>query len=182
MSDPYSISDPVAHRLRCTDSFPSARGSAPIQLGSTWLGSRLMMWQMGPTVLTHQLTGCWHGMLTVHVDVIITSGWHHPWHAYCTCWCHLYPGQSHGSAQLVFGSGQPIRAKKTRGTRFRRPILTLFSPVASSLPPLHNGMVKTQFWQLLFLSKNQTPLQTISSDTNCREFRPVMFWYLLIGG
>jgi hypothetical protein len=43
-------------------------------------------------------------------------------------------------------------------------------------------MVKTQFWQLLFLSKNQTPLQTISSDTNCREFRLVMFWYLLIGG
>jgi hypothetical protein len=27
----------------------------------------------------------------------------------------------------------------------RRPILTLFSPVASSLPPLHGGMVKTQF-------------------------------------
>jgi hypothetical protein len=27
----------------------------------------------------------------------------------------------------------------------RRPISTLFSPVASSLPPLHSGMVKTQF-------------------------------------
>jgi hypothetical protein len=27
----------------------------------------------------------------------------------------------------------------------RRPILTPFSPVASSRPPLHGGMVKTQF-------------------------------------
>ena len=27
----------------------------------------------------------------------------------------------------------------------RRPILTPFSPLASSLPPLHSGMVKTQF-------------------------------------
>ena len=27
----------------------------------------------------------------------------------------------------------------------RRPILTSFSPVASSLPPLDSGMVKTQF-------------------------------------
>jgi hypothetical protein len=27
----------------------------------------------------------------------------------------------------------------------RRPILTSFSPVASSRPPLHGGMVKTQF-------------------------------------
>ena len=70
-----------------------------------------------------------------------------------------------GSGQLVFGSGQPIRVKKTRGTRgarlrswadalpesdeecdhIRRPILTPFSPVASSLPPLHSGMVKTSF-------------------------------------
>jgi hypothetical protein len=63
---------------------------------------------------------------------------------------------------LVFGSGQPIRAKKTRAERLRAwaddsperdgacghvrgPILMPFSPVASSLPPLHSGMVKTQF-------------------------------------
>jgi hypothetical protein len=73
-----------------------------------------------------------------------------------------YPGQSRGSGQLVFGSGQLIRVKKTRGVRLRawadalpesdgecghgrRPILTLFSPMASSRPPLHSGMVKTQF-------------------------------------
>ena len=42
----------------------------------------------------------------------------------------------------------------------QRPILMPFSPVASYLPPLHGDMVKTQFWQLLFLSKNQTPLKT----------------------
>jgi len=75
---------------------------------------------------------------------------------------HPYPGQPHGSGQLVFGWGQLIRVKKTRGARLRawadalpesdgecghvrRPILTPFSPVASSLPPLHSGMVKTQF-------------------------------------
>ena len=39
----------------------------------------------------------------------------------------------------------------------RRPILTPFSPVASSRPPLHSGIVKTPFWELSFLSKNQTP-------------------------
>jgi len=94
------------------------------------------------------------GMSTVQADITIMS-----------CGRHSYPGQSHGSGQLVFGSGQPIRAKKTRGTRgarlrtwadalpesdgecghVRRPILTPFSPVASSLPPLHGGMVTTQF-------------------------------------
>ena len=34
-----------------------------------------------------------------------------------SCLCHPYPGQSHGSSQLVLGLGQPIRAKKTSGTR-----------------------------------------------------------------
>jgi hypothetical protein len=104
------------------------------------------------------------GMSIVHANVTFTS-----------CWRHPYPSQSHGSSQLVFGSGQPIRVKKTRGARLRawknalpesdgecshvrRPSLTPFSPVASSLPPLHGGMVKTQVWQLSFLSKNQTPL------------------------
>ena len=85
--------------------------------------------------------------VTIH-DVVIV-------HVYC----------SHGSGQLVFGSGQLIRVKKTRGTRGARlrawadallesdgecghvrcPILTSFSPMASSRPPLHDGMVKTPF-------------------------------------
>jgi hypothetical protein len=85
---------------------------------------------------------------------------------------------SSGSGHLVFGSGQPIQAKKTRGARgarlctwadvslerdgacgyVRRSSFAPFSPMASSLPPLHSGMVKTPFLELLFLSKNQTPL------------------------
>jgi len=91
-------------------------------------------------------------------------------------WHHTHPGLARGSGHLVFGSGQPIRAEKTcvtcgarlcawpatppaRDGCFRRPISTRVSPVDSSLPPLHSGMVKTQFWQLLFLSKNQTLLK-----------------------
>jgi len=35
MNGPDSISDPVAHRLRCTESSPLAHGSAQL----TWLGS-----------------------------------------------------------------------------------------------------------------------------------------------
>jgi hypothetical protein len=141
------------------------------RLSSTWLsstrrGSRLVTWQVGPTMLTCQLTRRWHGMPTVHAGVMLTS-----W------WCHPYPGLACGSGRLVFGSGQPIRAKKTcvtRGTRlcawpatspardaawwrFRRSISTSFSTVASSLPPLHSGMVKTQFWQISFLSKIKHP-------------------------
>jgi hypothetical protein len=172
MSGPDLISDPVARRLCCTESFPSARGSA-------WLGSRLMMWQVVPlcwrvcwlvddvsndlACLLCMLTSHLHhadvipGMPTVHADITIMS-----------CWRHSYPGQP-------CGSGQPIRAKKTRGARLRawadalpesdgecghvrRSMLTPFSPVASSRPPLHSGMVKTPFWELSFLSKNQTPL------------------------
>jgi len=32
-----------------------------------------MTWQMGPTMLTCQLTGRWHGMPTVYADIMITS-------------------------------------------------------------------------------------------------------------
>jgi hypothetical protein len=114
------------------------------------------------------MTGRWHGMPTVHAGIMLT-----------TWWRHHYPGLARGSGRLVFGSGQPIRAKKTRVTRgarlcawavtspardgawgrFRRPISTRFSTVASSLPPLHSGMVKTQFWQLSFLSKIKHPFK-----------------------
>jgi len=115
------------------------------------------------------------GMPTVHADVTITSWWR-----------HHYPGKSHGSGQLVFGSGQPIWAKKMRGARLRaraatssarvvacghvrRSISTSFSPVASYRPPLHSGMVKTQFWQLSFLSKK--------SNTTLNH----VLWYQLLG-
>jgi len=117
MNGPDSISDPVAHRLCCTESYPSARGSARLQngsaqLGSTWLGSRMMMWKVGPTLLTCLLTGrwcgCWHGMPTVHADITLTSGWCHPWHAYCACWHHNYvmlTSLISGSAMWVGSTG-----------------------------------------------------------------------------
>jgi hypothetical protein len=209
MNDPDSISDPVARRIRYTGSYPSARSSAPIQLGalgSTWLGSRVMTWQVGPTLLTCQLTGRWHVMPTVHVDITLTSGWCHPWHANCACWHHNYVMLTSSISELVawVGSGQPIRVKKTRGARLRawanalpesdgecghvrRPILTSFSPVASSLPPLHSGMVKRQFWQLSFLSKIKHPFKPcalipIVGDSGTPMRGPVMYWYLLLRG
>jgi hypothetical protein len=147
------------------------------RLNLSRLSSRLMTWQVGPTMRTCQLTGRWHGIPTVHADGMLTSWWR-----------HTNPGLAHGSGQLVFGSGQPIWAKKTRVTRgarlcawsttpperdgacghFRRPISTRFSTVASSLPPLQSGMVKTQFRQLSFLSKIKHP------------FKPWL-WYQLLG-
>jgi len=39
MSGPDSILDPVARRLCCTESYPSVRGSAQLQLGSAQLDS-----------------------------------------------------------------------------------------------------------------------------------------------
>jgi hypothetical protein len=178
MNGPDSISDPVAHRLCSTESYPSARGSARLGFKMARLNSaRLAADDMAGG--THSddvsddwtLTCCWlyddmacwldagvpddwalTCMLTVYTGVMITSWWRHP-----------YPGLARGSGQLVFGLGQPIRAKKTHGTRGARlrawadallesdgecghvrcPILTPFSPVASSRPPLHSGMVKT---------------------------------------
>ena len=175
MSGPHSILDPVARRLLCTESCPSAGGSDRLNSARSWWCGRWvpLCWRVSLLCADMALTSWLHhadvilGMPALHDDVIIMS-----------CWRHPCPGQSHGSGQLVFGSGQPIEAKKTRVTRgarlwawpatsperdgawgrFWRLILTPFSPVGSSLPPLHSGMVKTQFWQLLFLSKNQTPL------------------------
>jgi len=105
-------------------------------------------------------------MLTCHADWTLT------WHADWAYWRHgdvmmtsSYPGLARGSGRLVFGSGRVIRVRRTRVTRgarlcawlatltardgacglCRRPISTRFSTVASSLAPLHSGMVKTQF-------------------------------------
>jgi len=101
MSGSDSISNSVARRISYTGSYPSARGSAPTQLGSTQLGLCLMTWLVGPTMLTCQLTGRCHGMPTGHADVTIMSCWHHP-----------YPGQSCGSGHLVFGSSLPFRRRR----------------------------------------------------------------------
>ena len=97
MNNPDSISDLVAHRISYTGSYLSARGLAPTRLSSNWLGSRLMTWQVGPTLLTCQLTGCWHGMPTMHDDVIVTSGWRHP-----ACWlCMMTSQLRHADVILI---------------------------------------------------------------------------------
>jgi len=139
MNGPDSISDPVARRLRYTKSYPSARGLARLGSNTARLNSARL----------------------------VSDDWTLTWHANCACWRHVYimmTSSLFGSGTWV-GSGQPIRAKKTRVMRgarlcawlatpperdgvcghFQHPISTWFLPVASSLPPLHSGMVKTQF-------------------------------------
>jgi hypothetical protein len=118
-------------------------------------------------------------MSTVHDDVTCTS-----------CWRHPYPSQSHGSVQLVFGSGQPIRVKKTRGAHLRawanalpesdgecshvrRPISTPFSPVASSTQWYGQNTILTTF---IFEQKSNTTLNQMlwyqllrKSDRRCTD-------------
>jgi len=94
MSGPDSISDPVASRHCCTESYPSARSSAQLQNGSAQLGAAqlaagdvacgptmltcLMTWHADWT-LTRLLTGCWLCILASwlrHDDVILIQVWH----------------------------------------------------------------------------------------------------------
>jgi hypothetical protein len=55
----------------------------------------------------------------------------------------------------------------------------------------NSGFVSSSFTQWygentiltnFIFEQNQTPFYTMCSDTNCWGFRPVMYWYLLIGG
>jgi len=150
------------------------------------------------------MTGRWcvaDCMMTWHADWTLTCLMTGRWHACWLCilaswWRHPFPGLAHRSGRLVFGSGQLIRVEKTRVTRgarlcawavsspardgacggFRRLISTRFSTVASSLPPLHSGMVKTQFWQISFLSKIKHPFKPCAlipivgnSDSPCAD-------------
>jgi hypothetical protein len=184
ISGPDSISDPVARRLCCTESYPSARGSAK-------LGSRLMTWHVGPTMLTCMMTGHWHGMLTGrwlgilasrlrHADVILIRVWHvgrliRVKKTCVTCGVRL----------CAWAVSSPMRDSACGG--FQRPISMRFSIVASSRPPLHSGMVKTQFWQFLFLSKIKHPFKPcalipIVGDSVSPMRGPVVYWYLLKGG
>jgi len=103
--------------------------------------------------LSDDCTMTWHAdwtmtcLLTMYTGVMITS-----------CRRHPYPGLTRGSGRLVFGLAHPgeedvcdaWRAYVRVGSnlagacrRFRRPISTRFLKVASSLPSLHSGMVKT---------------------------------------
>jgi hypothetical protein len=107
-------------------------------------------------------------------------------------------------------SGQPgsvagIRAKKTRGVRVARVgvcghvgrrFFAGFSPVDSSRLPLHDGMFKNTFGELLFLGLDQTPsFSRTSSNTSCWDIQaikhtqftwfgnlptPRSYWFVLI--
>jgi hypothetical protein len=169
MSGSDSISNPVARRINYTGSYPPARGSAP--LGSAPLSSAQLIYHNDVSGGSHYAN--------------VSTDWSLTWHANCACWRHNYVmlmSSLSGSVLWVGSSGIwvgfAIRAKKMRGSRVARwcawaassparvgacrhvprQNFASFSPVASSLPSLHSGMVKTQFWQLSFLSKNQTPL------------------------
>jgi len=112
MNGPDSISDPVARRLCCTESYPSARGSATKRLGSArgwWCGRWVpLCWRVCWLVddvaadmacLLCMLTSHLHqadvipGMPIVHADITIMS-----------CWRHSYPGQHVG--RVIWYSGQ----------------------------------------------------------------------------
>jgi len=125
MSGLDSILNPVACRISYTGSYPSARSSAPTRLGSNSArlaaddmacGSHFADMSADMACQLCMLTSCLHqvdvipSMPTVHDDITNTSCWRHQ---------YQYPGQSHGSGQLVFGLGLPIREKKTRGARLR---------------------------------------------------------------
>jgi len=145
MSGSDSISNPVARRISYTGSYPRLAARLLLaQLNSArgwWVP---LCWRV--SWLVTDMT-CWLCMMTSwlhHDDVILIR---------VSLWV--------GSSGIQVESA--IRAKKTRGSHVarwcawaassparvgacghaRRPISTPFSPVASSLPPLHSGMVKT---------------------------------------
>jgi hypothetical protein len=167
MNGPDSILDPVTCRIRYTRSYSLARGSAPTRLDSTKLCSWLMRLHVGPTVLTCQLTRRWHNMPTLHADAMMTSSL-----SGSVIWA--------GSSDIRVGSAHPAE-EDAWGTSVRMDshlvgacshvwllILTLFSPVCSSLPPLRWYGQNIILTTLIFEQKSNTALNH-------------MLWYQLLG-
>ena len=167
MNGPDSISDPVARKISYIGSYPSARSSALTQLASTRLGSAHDWW-CGRWVPTCQLTGRWHGMPTVHADVIIMSCWHHP-----------YPGRSRGSGQLVFGSSQPIRAKKTHGARGQPPYRQVRPYLTSDFDVVFTSMIVSSSSTQWYCQN--TILTTFIFGKKSNTTLNHMLWYQLLG-
>jgi len=203
MNGPDSISDPVARRLCCTESYPLARGSARLQLGSAQLGSmplglRLVTWQVGPTVMTCLMTGRWR-VADWTLTCLLTGRWHACWLCILASWCrHPYPGLARGSGRLVFGSGQLIRVKKMRVTRGARLCAwAVSSPARAAVSDvrfrrgfqqwLHLFLLYTVVWSkhnfdnFHFWAKSNTPLNHVLWY-QLLGIQPVMYWYLLNGG
>jgi len=175
MNDPDSILDPVARRISYTGSCPSARSSA--QLGSVHAddvagGSHCANVLADWTMTWHANCACWR-----HSYIMMTSSWASLLCMMTSQLCHadiitirvrhvgrvvwylgrVSPSRRRWRVARVCARGARLCAWPTTlpardgaGGHLWRPISLLFSPVASSLPPLHSGMVKTQFWQLFF--------------------------------
>jgi hypothetical protein len=188
MNDPDSISDPVVRRISYTGSYPSTCGSTParlflarlavddeageshyddVSLTGHWHG---MLTVHADVTFTSGWCYHWHAYYAWwrHIYIKLMS-------SLACLMCMMTSSLSRsamwdGSTSVWVGSTHsgeedacdvwPATSLERDGAwaRFQRSISTPFSQVALSLPPLHSGMVKTQFWKLLFLTKNQTPL------------------------
>jgi len=189
MNGPDSISDPVARRLRCTESSPSTRGSAQLNLAQLNLAqlNSARGWWRGRWVpqclrvswldadMVCQL--CMLAPCLRHDNVILIRVWH--------------VGRAVWYSGRVSPSGRRRRvwrvASNLAGT-WRR-VMTI--PTSDFDVVFNSGLVSSSSTQLygentiltnFIFEQNQTPLYTMCSDTNCWGFRPVMYWYLLIGG
>jgi len=138
-----------------------------------------MTWQVGPTVMTCQMTGRWHGMPTVHAGVMLASWWH-----------HHYPGLARGSGRLVFGACDAWRVSvrvtaraEVFDIRFRRGFQQW----------LHLFLLYTMVWakhnfdNFYFWAKSNTPLNhrlwyQLLGNSGSPMRGPGVYWYLLIGG
>ena len=142
MSGLDSILNPVACRISYTGSYPSARGSAPTRLGSN--SARLAADDMACgshfadmsadmacqlCMLTSQL--CHADVILIRVSLVGRVIW------YSGRICH----SGEEDAWLAWAASSPARVGACG--HVPRQNFALFSPVASSLPPLHSGMVKT---------------------------------------
>jgi len=140
----------------------SQNGSAQLSSARGWWRGRWVPLCWRGCWLVADLA-CWLCMMTSslhHADVIMG-------HAYCAWWRHILrhddvilSGSATwvGSTGIWVGSAHPgeedtwhtwgawadaLPERDGSCGQIRRPILTPFSPVASSLPPLHSGMFKT---------------------------------------
>jgi len=188
------------------------------RLGSTSarLGSRLMMWHVDPSVMTCLLTGrwcgCWHGIPTVHDDITLTSGWCHPWHAYCACWHNNYVMLTSsisgsvtwvGSTGILVGSAHPgeedawgasarvgrrlagewWRVRSCPTSDFDAVFTSGFVSSSSTQWYGQNTILTTFiFWAKIKHHFKPSALIPIVGESGSPMRGPGVYWYLLIGG
>ena len=189
MNGPDSISDPVARRLRYTESSPSAKKR---------LDSRLMTWQVGPYF-------CWR---VRWLDANVSADWTLTWHANCAWWRHAYvvmmsslsgSGTWVGSSGIRVGSAHPgevdtcdtwrasVRVASHPAGRWRRvrtflkfdfdAFFTSGFVSSSSTQWYGQNTILTTF----IFEQNQTPLKPyalipIVGDSGSPMRGPVVYW------